>query len=124
MTLTITSSEEEVYPPIFEYDVLNPDDFGPGAVLHGRSPDAKLQKLNATTHFDAKDLIARLASEARAQASVQWRPDHLSVHIDRNGNRLPGLRPRFHGAVSGCLGLHHQPDLQGRHLSVEAHVTL
>ena len=57
MTLTITSSEEEVYPPVFEYDVMNPDDFGPGAVIHGRSPEARMERMQSRSHFDAKDLI-------------------------------------------------------------------
>ncbi len=69
MTLTITSSEEEVYPPVFEYDIMNPDDFGPGAVIHGRSPEARMERMNSRSHFDAKDLIARLANEARSQAA-------------------------------------------------------
>ena len=75
MTLTITSSEEEVYPPVFEYDVMNPDDFGPGAVIHGRSPESRMERMQSRSHFDAKDLIGRLASEARAQASF---PGQLS----------------------------------------------
>lgn len=72
MTMTIQSTEESVFAPIAEFDVANPEDFGPGATLHYRSPEAKIDRLGPEQHFDAKDLIARLGEEAaRAGAFPQ-----------------------------------------------------
>ena len=104
MTLTITSSEEEVYPPVFEYDVMNPDDFGPGAVIHGRSPDARMERMQSRTHFDAKDLIGRLASEARAQASF---PGQLSGDPGASIVSASGIQASM-GQIDARLALAHK----------------
>ena len=104
MTLTITSSEEEVYPPIFEYDVMNPDDFGPGAVLHGRSPEARLDRMQSRSHFDAKDLIGRLASEARSQASF---PGQLSGDPGASIVSARGIEASM-GQIDARLALAHK----------------
>ena len=104
MTLTITSSEEEVYPPVFEYDVMNPDDFGPGAVIHGRSPEARMERMQSRSHFDAKDLIGRLASEARAQASF---PGQLSGDPGASIVSARGIEASM-GQIDARLALAHK----------------
>ena len=104
MTLTITSSEEEVYPPVFEYDVMNPDDFGPGAVIHGRSPEARMERMQSRSHFDAKDLIGRLASEARAQASF---PGQLSGDPGASIVSASGIQASM-GQIDARLALAHK----------------
>jgi len=104
MTLTITSSEEEVYPPVFEYDVMNPDDFGPGAVIHGRSPEARMERMSSRTHFDAKDLISRLASEARTQASF---PGQLSGNPGASIVSAKGIEASM-GQIDARLALAHK----------------
>lgn len=104
MTLTITSSEEEVYPPVFEYDVMNPDDFGPGAIIHGRSPDARMERMQSRSHFDAKDLIGRLASEARSQASF---PGQLSGDPGASIVSARGIEASM-GQIDARLALAHK----------------
>lgn len=69
MALTIMATEEDVFPPVLEYDILNPEDFGPAATLHARSPQATLTRVGPTGKFDVKDLIARLGDEARQNAA-------------------------------------------------------
>ena len=104
MTLTITSSEEEVYPPVFEYDVMNPDDFGPGAVIHGRSPESRMERMQSRSHFDAKDLIGRLANEARAQASF---PGQLSGEPGASIVSAAGINASM-GQIDARLALAHK----------------
>ena len=104
MTLTITSSEEEVYPPVFEYDVMNPDDFGPGAVIHGRSPESRMERMQSRSHFDAKDLIGRLAAEARAQASF---PGQLSGDPGASIVSASGIQASM-GQIDARLALAHK----------------
>ena len=104
MTLTITSSEEEVYPPVFEYDVMNPDDFGPGAIIHGRSPEARMERMSSRSHFDAKDLISRLANEARTQASF---PGQLSGDPGASIVSAKGIQASM-GQIDARLALAHK----------------
>lgn len=75
MTLTIYATEEDVYPPMLEYNVINPEDVGPGAVLHARSQDAKMDRIVSPSRFDVKNLIATLTAESRVQSA--W-PQQLS----------------------------------------------
>jgi hypothetical protein len=69
MTMTIYSVEENSFPSVLEYDVANPEDFRPGSILHGRSSEARIDRIGPSQHFDVKDLIARMTEEARAQAA-------------------------------------------------------
>lgn len=68
MQMTIYSTEEQVFPPMLEYNTLNADEMGPGAIISARGPDSKFERIGPTSHFDVKDLIARLADEARQGA--------------------------------------------------------
>lgn len=68
MIMTIMSTEEQVFPAVGYYDVVNPEDFGPGAMLQFRSGDSKVERLGPSSHFDVKDLIARLSEEASTQS--------------------------------------------------------
>lgn len=70
MVMTIHSTEEHSYPAIAAFDVANADEFGPGATLELLSPEAKIERLGPSAHFDVKDLIQRLGEEARTQGSL------------------------------------------------------
>lgn len=67
---TIRSSEEHSFPALAGFDVANPEDYGPGAFLQLMSPEAKLDRIQPSSHFDIKDLIGRLAEEARTQGAL------------------------------------------------------
>ncbi len=68
MLMTIMSTEEHAFPAIASYDVINPEDFGPGADIRYRSSEGKIERLGPATHFDVKDLVARLGEEAAKQS--------------------------------------------------------
>lgn len=68
MLMTIMSTEEHAFPAIASYDVVNPEDFGPGADIRYRSSEGKIDRLGPATHFDVKDLVARLGDEAARQS--------------------------------------------------------
>jgi len=68
MALTIEKTEEEVYTPIGYYDAEGVENFGAGAVIRYRSPDAKVDRFQPQSNFDVKDLIARLEEQARMQS--------------------------------------------------------
>lgn len=68
MMMTIYSSEENSFPAVLEYDTVNAEDFAPGAIIRARSSEAKLERITPTSHFDVKDLVARLGEEARSEA--------------------------------------------------------
>jgi len=69
MSLTIMATEEDVFPPVLEFNTLNPQDFGPAGIVHARSFDARLERIGSTSKFDVKDLVARLSEEARQQSA-------------------------------------------------------
>ena len=69
MIMTIMSTEEHAFPAVGYYDVVNPEDFGPGAMLQYRTADAIVDRLGPTSHFDVKDLISRLSEEVSTQAN-------------------------------------------------------
>jgi hypothetical protein len=64
MLMTIQSTEEHVFPTIGVYDAVNPEDFGPGGMIQYRSAEGRIDRLGPQSHFDVKDLIARLGEEA------------------------------------------------------------
>jgi hypothetical protein len=68
MALTIERTEEETYPAVAGYDVEGLDQFGPGATMTYRSSEGKIDRFSPTSHFDVKDLIARLENQARTQS--------------------------------------------------------
>ncbi len=68
MLMTIMSTEEHAFPAIGSFDVVNPEDFGPGAIIQYRSSEGRIDRLGPTSHFDVKDTIERLGAEAAKQA--------------------------------------------------------
>jgi len=70
MLMTIMSTEEHAFPAISSFDAINPEDFGPGAVVQMRSAEGRIERLGPTSHFDVKDLIQRLGDEASKQSSM------------------------------------------------------
>lgn len=69
MLMTIFSTEEHAFPAIGVYDVANPNDFGPGAIIQMRSAESKIERIGPSAHFDVKDTIARLGEDSRAQSA-------------------------------------------------------
>lgn len=69
MLLTIMSTEESTIPTVVEFDTVNPEDARPGGVIHKRTAESQIEYLSSPSHFDVKDLIARLGEEA-SQAAV------------------------------------------------------
>jgi hypothetical protein len=69
MLLTIFSTEENAFPAIATYDVQNPGDFGPGAILQMRSAEAKVERIGPSNHFDVKNTLGMLADDARTQSA-------------------------------------------------------
>lgn len=70
MLMTILSTEEHAFPAISSFDAINPEDFGPGAIVQLRSAEGKIDRLGPTSHFDVKDLIARMGDEASKQSAM------------------------------------------------------
>lgn len=104
MTLTIASTEEAVYPAVVEFNAVNPNETGPGATIHLRSADGKVDYMSPKSHFDAKDLIARLGEEARQQAS--W-PQQLSGEPGASIVSARGIVASM-GALDARLALAHR----------------
>lgn len=70
MLMTIMSTEEHAFPAIASFDSINPEDFGPGAVIQLRSSEGRIDRLGPSSHFDVKDLISRLGEEASKQSAM------------------------------------------------------
>ena len=104
MMMTIYSSEEHAFPATLEYDVVNPGDFGPGASMHGRSPESKFERISPTSHFDVKDLIARLADQAQQGATL---PQQLSGEPGASIVSARGINASM-GALDARLALAHR----------------
>lgn len=69
MMMTIYSTEEHAFPAMLEYDTVNADQFGPGVIVNARSAEARLERISPVSHFDVKDLVARLSDEAQNAAA-------------------------------------------------------
>jgi hypothetical protein len=104
MLLTIQSTEENSFPAIGEFDVQNPEDFGPGGVVHYRSPEGKIERLGPSTHFDVKDLIGRLEEEARMSAAF---PQQLIGEPGASIVSARGINQSM-GALDARLALAHK----------------
>jgi hypothetical protein len=104
MSMTLYSTMEHSFPAILEFDIANPGEFGPGAVMSARSADARLERISPAAHFDVKDLIARLGEEARQQAT--W-PQQL--HGEPGGTIVSarGVNASM-GALDARLALAHK----------------
>jgi hypothetical protein len=104
MLMTILSTEEHAFPAVGSYDVINPGDFGPGAVLQYRSQDAKFERLGPSNHFDVKDLIARLGDEGRQQSVF---PQQLQGEPGASIVSARGINASM-GALDARLALAHK----------------
>jgi hypothetical protein len=93
MTLTIAATEEDVFPPLVEYDAINPEDFGPGGTVSLRSAEGRIERVGSTSRFDVKDLIARLGMDADKQSA--W-PQQLTGD--------PGASIASARAISASMG--------------------
>lgn len=104
MLMTIMSSEEHAFPAIASYDVVNPEDFGPGAHLQYRSSDGKFDRIGPTSHFDVKDLISRLGEEASKQSRY---PQQLSGDPGASIVSARGINASM-GALDAVLAVGHK----------------
>ncbi len=104
MLLTIQSTEENSFPAIGVYDVKNPQDFGPGAVMRYRSENAKIERLGPSNHFDVKDLITRLGDQSMQAATY---PQQLGGEPGASIVSARGVKASM-GALDARLALAHK----------------
>lgn len=104
MVMTIHSTEEHSYPMIAAFDVANAGDFGPGAVLELMSPEAKVDIVGPTNHFDVKDLVARLGEEVRMQSAL---PQQLFGEMGASIVSARGINAAM-GQLDARLAVAHQ----------------
>lgn len=104
MLMTIMSSEEHAFPAIASFDAINPEDFGPGAVVQLRSSEGKIDRLGPTSHFDVKDLIQRLSEEAGKQSVM---PQQLMGDPGASIVSARGINASM-GALDARLALAHK----------------
>lgn len=104
MIMTIMSTEENAFPAIASYDVVNPEDFGPGADIRYRSPEGKIDRLGPASHFDVKDLVARLGEEAAKQSIY---PQQLSGEPGASIVSSRGIKASM-GALDARLAVAHK----------------
>ena len=104
MTMTIYSVEENSFPALAEYDTINPDDFGPGRIVHLRSPDSRIERLGPASHFDVKDLVSRLGEDAKAAAAY---PQQLSGEPGASIVSARGINASM-GALDARLAVAHK----------------
>jgi hypothetical protein len=104
MLMTIMSSEEHAFPAIASFDAINPEDFGPGAVIQLRSGEGKIDRLGPSSHFDIKDLIGRLGEEASQQSAL---PQQLLGEPGASIISARGINASM-GALDARLALAHK----------------
>lgn len=104
MLMTIMSTEENAFPAIASYDVVNPEDFGPGADIRLRSAEGKIERLGPSSHFDVKDLVARLSDEAAKQSAY---PQQLTGDPGASIVSSRGIKASM-GALDARLAVAHK----------------
>ena len=104
MLMTIMSTEENAFPAIASFDVINPEDFGPGADIRYRSNEGKIDRLGPSSHFDVKDTIARLG-EDNAKQSIY--PQQLSGDPGASIVSSRGIKASM-GALDARLAVAHK----------------
>jgi len=104
MLMTIMSTEEHAFPAIATYDAVNPEDFGPAAVIQLRSSEGRVERLGPAQHFDVKDLIARLGEYAGQQSVF---PQQLSGEPGASIVSGRGINASM-GALDARLALAHK----------------
>ena len=104
MLMTIMSSEEHAFPAVGSFDVVNPEDFGPGADIRYRSAEGRIERLGPTSHFDVKDTISRLGEEAAKQSVY---PQQLSGEPGASITSSRGIKASM-GALDARLAVAHK----------------
>jgi hypothetical protein len=104
MLMTIMSTEEHAFPAIGSYDVVNPEDFGPGADIRYRSSEGRVERLGPASHFDVKDTIARLTDEAAKQSAY---PQQLTGDPGASIVSSRGIKASM-GALDARLAVAHK----------------
>ena len=104
MLMTIMSTEEHAFPAIATYDAVNPEDFGPGGVVQLRSAEGRVERLGPSSHFDVKDLIARLGEESGKQSVY---PQQLSGDPGASIVSARGINASM-GALDARLAVAHK----------------
>ncbi len=103
MTMTIYSTEEHAFPALAGYDVVNPQDYGPGAFIQLRSAEGRIDRMGPSAHFDVKDLIARLGVDADRQSVY---PQQLSGDPGASITSARGINASM-GALDARLAVAH-----------------
>lgn len=104
MVMTIWSTEENAFPAVATYDVANPQDFGPGAILQLRSAESRVERVGPSSHFDVKDLIARIGEDAARNAVY---PQQLSGDPGASITSARGIQASM-GALDARLAVAHK----------------
>ena len=104
MLMTIMSTEEHAFPAISTFDAINPEDFGPGAIIQLRSSEGRIDRLGPTSHFDVKDLVTRLGEEAAKQSVF---PQQLTGEPGASIVSSRGIKASM-GALDARLALAHK----------------
>ncbi|NIV32448.1 MAG: hypothetical protein GWN58_24315, partial [Anaerolineae bacterium] len=104
MLMTILSTEEHAFPAIASYDVVNPEEFGPGADIRYRSTEGRIDRLGPQSHFDVKDLVARLGEEAAKQSHL---PQQLTGDPGASIVSARGIKASM-GALDARLAVAHK----------------
>ena len=104
MLMTILSTQEHAFPALGVFDVANPGDFGPGAILQYRSADSRIDRLGPQNHFDVKDLVARLGEEGKQQSVL---PQQLMGEPGASIVSARGINASM-GALDARLALAHK----------------
>lgn len=104
MLMTIFSTEEHAFPTIASFDAVNPEDFGPGAHIKLRSAEGRVDRIGPATHFDVKDLVARLGDEANRQSAF---PQQLEGNPGASIVSARGINASM-GALDARLALAHK----------------
>lgn len=104
MLMTIMSTEEHAFPAIASYDAINPQDFGPAAVIQLRSSEGRIERLGPSSHFDVKDLVTRLGDEVGMEGVY---PQQLSGDPGASIVSARGINASM-GALDARLALAHK----------------
>ena len=104
MVMTIYSTEEHAFPTVAAYDAVNAEDFGPGAIIQLRSSEGRIERVGPSSHFDVKDLIARIGEDAARTAQY---PQQLSGDPGASITSARGIQASM-GGLDARLAVAHK----------------
>lgn len=104
MVMTIYSTEEHAFPTVAAYDAVNAEDFGPGAIIQLRSSEGRIERVGPSSHFDVKDLIARIGEDANRNAVY---PQQLSGDPGASITSARGIQASM-GGLDARLAVAHK----------------